>query len=521
LSTRGLKTNIAVNVVAILVVAMILIDFIVIITFQRILVRSEAVRGDLILSAVEEVFGNSTENGIPRPAWEDSLGRLVDDSGCAAAVVMDGHGALKYMKDSETRLKNELQLLIGEAIRTRSPMTRFFGSTWGVFGPRKKFLAKARPFKDKRGDQAGIGIILRLDSVYRTLRHTQNILIIYAVINTIILTFFGIYRLSRSTVKPVQRLVKRAEEYEESDELFFMLEKEENNEFNRLSKSLNRMLTRIAEDKEKLKNTVVSLEKANYDLKKAQNEIIRAEKLASVGRLSSGIAHEIGNPIGIITGYLDLLKKSDTSDVEKKEFLRRTENELDRINDIIKQLLNFSRPSAEGMQVISAHALIRDVAEMLKLQPMMSDIELNLLLTAEYDKIRVDQGQLRQVFLNLAINAVDAMHTTGAYCELEMASETVRSDNHGTNMELQISFTDNGMGISEKNLSYIFDHFYTTKEPGKGTGLGLSVSFMIIEGFGGKITAESKEGEGTTVRIFLPLYQEKETDDTRERSDGE
>jgi two-component system NtrC family sensor kinase len=319
----------------------------------------------------------------------------------------------------------------------------------------------------------------------------------------------GYYRLSKNIVKPLQSLVKRAEEYREDDEMFFLYEKT-GNEFNKLSNALNSMLKQIADDKEKLRTTVMSLEKANMDLKKAQKEIIQAEKLASVGRLSSGIAHEIGNPIGIVVGYLELLKQNDISDKDKKEFILRTENEINRVSAIIKQLLDFSRPSSEALEAVSVHSIIGETVDAFKFQPLMSDIELDLSFIAENDRVMADPNQLRQVFLNLLINAADAIlsvkdHPKGKILitsEVELMAQAESADHLKM---LKISYIDNGSGISKENLGNIFDPFYTTKEPGKGTGLGLSVCFMIIQGIGGKIQASSEEGKGSTINVYLPL----------------
>jgi len=280
------------------------------------------------------------------------------------------------------------------------------------------------------------------------------------------------------------------------------------------------MLRRISADKKKLRSTVNSLETANLELKKAQKEIIRAEKLASVGRLSAGIAHEIGNPIGIVMGYLELLKQKDIPAAEKKEYIHRTEAEIERINTIIRQLLEISRPSNAGLKAVPAHELIDDIAEVLNVQPLMSNIEFKCRLEAQNDKILADSNQLRQVFLNLIINAADAISSEGKADngKLLIQSSLVggtseQPQNHKTH--LKIMFIDNGPGISEENIANIFDPFYTTKEPGKGTGLGLSVSFMIIEGFGGKMTVRSKIGEGTTMTLLLPVV-ESETDTTED-----
>jgi signal transduction histidine kinase len=314
---------------------------------------------------------------------------------------------------------------------------------------------------------------------------------------------------------PIYRLVKRAEDYREDEDVLFAVRKEDN-ELNQLSKALNQMLLRISKDKEKLRLTVQSLENANLDLKQAQREILQAEKLASVGRLSSGIAHEIGNPIGIIMGYLDLLKKSDITRKERDEYINRTEAELNRVNTTIRQLLDFSRPPSDGIKSVHVHEVIDELTAVVKYQPFMTNISLNLKLDAPTDIVRADANQLRQVFLNLMINAADAItsgnNSTNGLLTIESA---VLPKSPMSNDEppqppplLKISFIDNGHGISSDNLSNIFDPFYTTKDPGKGTGLGLSVSFMIIESLGGTIKADSALDEGTTMTILLPLSQQ-------------
>jgi signal transduction histidine kinase len=270
------------------------------------------------------------------------------------------------------------------------------------------------------------------------------------------------------------------------------------------------MLKRISEDKDRLQKTVKSLEKANFDLKQAQENIIRAEKLASVGRLSSGIAHEIGNPVSIIIGYLDLIKKNNINDEERREFIERSENEINRIDNLIKQLLDFSRPSDIGLKAVPVHEIINDITKALKIQPILANINLKLNLAASIDTIMADPDQLRQVFLNLIINAADAINSSNNKSDgkIIIESKSLTEDgNLGVNpTKLNIELIDNGSGISEENINNIFDPFFTTKEPGKGTGLGLSVCFMIIDKLGGNIKATSKEGKGTTITITLPLY---------------
>ena len=225
-----------------------------------------------------------------------------------------------------------------------------------------------------------------------------------------------------------------------------------------------------------------------------------------MGRLATGVAHEIGNPIGIVLGYLELLKKGDLEEEEKEDFLNRIESEVRRISGIIKQLLDFSSPSSDERTQTSLHALLTETINILKPQPMMASINLNTDLKAERDEVLADSGQLKQVFLNIIMNAADAMEDHGVSEEESRPKAlTVRTTNLDDSVEIR--FIDEGLGIPEHDLVHIFDPFFTTKEPGKGTGLGLSVCYRIIEGLGGTIKAESAVGKGTTIIIDIPLHQ--------------
>jgi signal transduction histidine kinase len=264
------------------------------------------------------------------------------------------------------------------------------------------------------------------------------------------------------------------------------------------------MLKRLDENKKELKNHIISLEKANNDLKAAQNEIIRSEKLASVGRLAAGIAHEIGNPIGIVLGYIDLIHKGGLSPEEEKDFISRIESEITRINIIIRQLLDFSRSSAEEKENCSVHDLITDTVEMLKPQSRMRELEITMDLRADKDTVLADKNQLQQVLLNILINSIDALEEDGHFREKSYIM--VKSENK--NDFIMLDFVDNGPGIADEDIDRIFDPFFTTKEPGRGTGLGLSVCYRIIEVLGGTIKAESALGKGMMIYIGLPLVED-------------
>ncbi len=506
---RGIKTNIFINIAVLLVLAMILIDFVITIAVQNILIRSEISKGNFLISSIEDELRDYDETDLD---FKAKLNKMLNESGFSGAVILDRKEDQIYFNGKKGAPQDQIKGLTKQAIQSREKITEFSGTSWGVFWKQSRFLIISAPLFRGEDIIGGAGVVLRLEEVYAQLRHTQRLIFIYILVNAVIFTLFGLYRLSKVTVKPLDRLIKRANEYREDDELFFLSEKGDN-EFNKLSKSLNSMLKRISEDKKRLQKTVKSLEEANFDLKQAQEDIIKAEKLASAGRLSSGIAHEIGNPISIIIGYLDLIKKNNINNEERRGFIERSENEINRINNLIKQLLDFSRPLDVGLKAVSVHEIINDITNALKIQPILANINLKLNLAASIDTIMADPDQLRQVFLNLIINAADAINFSNNKSDGKIIIESkslTKDDNSGVNpTKLNIELMDNGSGISEENINNIFDPFFTTKEPGKGTGLGLSVCFMIIDKLGGNIKAASKQGKGTTMTITLPLYVKK------------
>ncbi|MBS3809202.1 MAG: HAMP domain-containing protein, partial [Desulfobacterales bacterium] len=339
---------------------------------------------------------------------------------------------------------------------------------------------------------------------------------IYLVINLLVLLFFSAWRFSRMMTRPIQRLIRITDEYEASEDFEFFPEKQKD-EFRRLSGSLNRMVRRIEADRDQLRESLDSLEKSNRQLKEAQNEIVRAEKLASIGRLSAGIAHEIGNPVGIVLGYLGLLKSRCLAPDDElgKDYIERAESEIQRVNTIIRQLLDFSRNRPSNYSVLSLHDLVREAGEMLSQQPMFSDIVLEYKFGAENDRVHADADQLHQVMVNLMINAADSIKQAESVGQgsIRLATRGIDSrqcrqaidSKHGA---IELKVIDNGTGIEDQYLDKIFDPFFTTKETGKGTGLGLSVSYMMIRQMGGGIDALPGQDGGTQIVIELPVCTE-------------
>jgi signal transduction histidine kinase len=510
---RGLKAKIALNIAILLFVAMLLIVLVTMVTVKRELIRSELDRANILLASLEDdlLDDMSAAGAAPELVPESLIAKMVNDAQISNVLLLGTTGDQVYLGRQSASSVKELVGFTKDAIATGQKKIHFFGTSWNIFWQQNARMILSAPLAKSGVSIGGISIAFPLKRVHDTLRRAQRFLFIYIFINLVILTFVGIYRVSKLYLQPLTRLAKRASDYKEDDDLIFSVRKEDN-ELNSLSKALNSMLKRISADKEKLRSTVLSLERANSELKQVQKDIIRAEKLASVGRLSAGIAHEIGNPIGIVIGYLELLKQADITEAEREEYIQRTEEEIERINSIIRQLLEVSRPSNTGRTAVSVHDLILDTAEVLRVQPLISNMELNLDLGATEDTVLADPNQLRQVFLNLIINAADAIsgdeNANGGRLKISTTlGKNGDQDSPAAANQLEITLADNGPGIAEENLSNILDPFFTTKDPGRGTGLGLSVSFMIVESLNGKMTGISELGKGTTMIISLPLYK--------------
>ncbi len=232
---------------------------------------------------------------------------------------------------------------------------------------------------------------------------------------------------------------------------------------------------------------------AAEELKKSQSQMLQAAKLASVGELAGGIAHEINNPLQILLGHIALLQQG--KDVEHR--IEIVKSQVQRIAQITKQLVSFSRSVPEELQheLINVNWAIKEIITLVDYQFKNRGIDFDLRFSEEIPPLDSNKNYLQQAFLNLLINAKDAMPDGG---KMLISTEFVGGN-------VNIRFTDTGTGIKKENLSKIFEPFFTTKEPGKGTGLGLPITRGIVRKFGGELKVESVEGRGTTFTIALPV----------------
>ena len=254
---------------------------------------------------------------------------------------------------------------------------------------------------------------------------------------------------------------------------------------------------------QRLEASVVSLERANDDLRRTRHALQVSEKLASLGYLAAGIAHEIGNPLSAVLGYVELLQGASLGPEKTQDIFQRIEGEIERIRSIIQELVTFSHPREMQIQRLNVNDLLRHVAAQQPADPHKT-IELELHVTEFPLFADVDRYKLQSVFVNILQNAADAIPGSGRI-QISTSRRIRESSTMVSGSEvIAIQFSDTGSGIPEDQLARIFDPFFTTKDPGRGMGLGLALCHRIIESLDGEIEIESTEGEGTDVFIFLP-----------------
>ena len=243
-------------------------------------------------------------------------------------------------------------------------------------------------------------------------------------------------------------------------------------------------------------------------LQQSQTQLIQAEKMGALGRLVASIAHEINNPIQAIQGCLTLTMEELEEDEPEQEtldlYLGIVKSELNRVATIVQNMRDFYRPAREGMDLIDVHTVLESVLQLTGKQMQRSQVVSETVWAAQLPKVEANPSHLRQVFLNLVLNAIDAM-PEGGTLHVETRVALTNSQLGVEPTAVQITFSDTGEGMSQEVASQLFEPFFTTKE--QGSGLGLSISYGIIEAHNGEISVSSQEGQGTTFTLLLPVKQ--------------
>ena len=297
----------------------------------------------------------------------------------------------------------------------------------------------------------------------------------------VILTVTAVSLLSYNLLRPVRRLVNATQRIARGD-LDFEVPVRSGDELGELTTAFNRMVKNLA---------------------RTRNELVRSEKLVSLGRLSAGVAHEIRNPLNAMKAAIVYLQRRRAEDPLIAEYTGLVSEEIDRLNRFVTEFLYFAKQAPPRTQLTDLNKLILSVENLFEEQAKKNSIVFINRLDSDLPLIMVDAHQMEQVLINLVVNAMEAMPGGG--------SVTVSTIWLSSRDQARIMIHDNGHGISSRHLQNIFDPFFTTKET--GTGLGLTLSLGIVESHGGTINLKSQPGQGATVYVELPLTREQKTED--------
>lgn len=345
------------------------------------------------------------------------------------------------------------------------------------------YITAYEPIRNIAGSVIGILYVGILEQKYLDIRN-QAILAFILISGSVVLFSIGLsYFLSRSISVPVQKLVVASKELSNGN-LDVTVDKTSNDEIGQLADAYNSMANALRERDNQLKEFT-------------RKKFMESERLALIGQLAANVAHELNNPLQGIVTYSHLLLERNSIDEPTNQLLQKIVVQANRSKDIIRGLLDFSRQRKPDKTLCNINNLINESLTFFENQALMHNVQVTTQLYENLPSVVIDPSQVQRVFINMIVNAAEAMNGNGQLCV---------STKHDLEREsIEITFSDTGSGISEENLEKIFDPFFTTKETGHGVGLGLAISYGIIKEHGGTISVESEVGKGTTFIIRLPI----------------
>jgi two-component system NtrC family sensor kinase len=542
----GLRTEVIMNISFLMLAAILLIGFTISIIVERNIVQEKTRTGKRIIqdfqTIVDFISRDRGEFSLTHPLVKNEIKDFAHlysrEKGFYELLVVDHQLNIITGKKPELSTGRSTDPLLEKAVRA-GESTAEIEKSGGFLSTDYKKMKLYSPLWHQGKIVGGLQIEVPILDLMTNLLESKKIVLITIISDAVVLIIFGSFLLSRVMVNPIKDLVRLTNRISTGD-FSETIEVSNKNEIGQLLESFNRMIERLKENQESLRNHLESLESTNKQLKQAQEELIRTEKLASVGRFAAGVAHEVGNPLGAILGYTSILRKGGVGREESEDFMNRIEKEIERINRIVRELLNFARPSKFEIRDVDVNNTVESTLSLLSYQKNFKNIQTRLDLQPDLPLIKGDDSQLSQVFVNIILNAVDAMPNGGTlriqtegyvvqspYAEHSQRinaprrrSDPVESDysrmrkpdpfSSGFTRFLRgdrvvkVGITDTGIGIRKEDLENIFDPFFTTKAPDKGTGLGLSISLRIIESLGGEIRVDSEVEKGTTFGVYLP-----------------
>ncbi len=366
--------------------------------------------------------------------------------------------------------------IIREALKSVSREYGFFDYGSGYIGI----------FKNAdTGDGQRYLIIFSYEKDIASYSKLRNSIVIFDVILFLILGMVIYSVVRRLYFKPFENLMVRIKSQQIEDD--FLSESDKKDETAVIISSVATLIRNLKREK-------AELLRINEELRKAQDDLIKSERLSTVGKIAASIAHEVGTPLGTVRGYIDIVGKGIRENRTENigEYLRKMDNEIVRISNILRELLDYARPPKFNMKKDDVGLAVTEAINFVSLQKSFANIRIrfnnNEKISAVYDKDRI-----KQVLINLLMNAKDAMNGNG-----DVEISLTQDEGYAV-----ISVKDNGCGINEADREKIFEPFYTTKPSGQGSGLGLAIVKKLVESMDGKIDFESGRNTGTVFRVYL------------------
>jgi signal transduction histidine kinase len=452
-------------------------------TMTQVRASSAAALGRAVAGSVT---ARSTRGGDLRPLLEAQLG----PEGVSAIAIYDTAGMIEA-RAGEPRLAD----LLPQVVRPGEEHTTALAT------PRGPALLVVVPGDPEAPLPCGaVGVLLRTDLAATPTTPLVRLVALYTGIVALAFLVFAYFSMTRLVVQPIDALGAAARRVADGARRL-EAPRRGARELIELGASLEVMTERLRADEESLRAKIAEIQRYAEDLAKAQERLVRSERLASVGRLSAGLAHEIGNPIAAILGFQELLLAGGLDEAEQRDFVQRMKRETERIHRILRDLLEFARPAVraggpEAPELPGAVAeALTDVTALVRPQKGFRDVELATEVAADLPKVALSHQRIVQLLLNLMLNAVDAAPKKGGRV-------TVRASRAGEKVRVEVE--DNGAGVAPEVKDTLFEPFVTTKPVGEGTGLGLAVCRGLVEAVGGTIGVESGAEGGARFVVELP-----------------
>jgi two-component system NtrC family sensor kinase len=525
---RTLKFKVVLYLAIALTVAMLVFTLLVV-RHQRNGLLAEA---ETHVAQISEVIKRSTRFAMlaNRPAYVDSIIQDVGSQGSIEKVrVLSKDGTIihsTYFPEIGQKVDRKAEACVlchrsdsTMEQTTQSQRSRVFttpegrhmlGSMDVIRNEPSCYTANCHVHSKNQSVLAVLDIVYSLDDIDRTMRTSAVTMAAYSLGFILIASLLVGVFVHRLVYVPLIDLETGAKRLASGD-LEQMIPVRSEDEFGRLASSFNTMTEALRTSQGELREWGRTLEQKveerTNELRIAEAESMRSEKLASVGLLAAGIAHELNNPLTGVLTFTTLLRKKMPDGSMDAEDLDLVIRETKRCAAIIRRLLDFAREKTPEKSFTDLNQVIEDTARIIERPASFRDIEIDLDLDPDLPPVWVDDDLIKQVVMNILVNAQHAIEHEGSITVRSRRAAEAKSPEPGTAPVpmVEISIIDTGCGIPEKNLKRIFDPFFTSKEVGKGTGLGLSVSHGIIRAHGGLIDVESTVGKGSAFRIYLPL----------------